>query len=172
MAKPAPSSPTALRMILARQLQALRESAGMSYEQAAAAIYTSPWTIRRMERPDGGLKLHSVAGLLAAYGIDDPGEVRVFVDLARAANRPGWWHGYTDVLPPWFRAFPGLEQAAEAIRGYEPQTVPGLLQTEGYARALAVTGFPEATAEETGRRVGLRLARQQILDRPGPPEIW
>src|SRR6266852_9502669 len=107
-------------MILARQMQALREKAGMSYEQAAAAIYSSPWTIRRMERAEGGLKPLTVKSLLLAYGITDVREIDAFLALAREASTPGWWHSYTDVLPSWFRTSVGLEEAASLIRGYEP----------------------------------------------------
>ena len=109
--------PTVLRMILARQLQALREKAGMSYEQAAEAIYASPWTGRRMERAEGGLKPLSVKGLLLAYGITDVREIDAFLALAREASTPGWWHSYNDVLPAWFRTSVGLEEAASLIRG-------------------------------------------------------
>jgi hypothetical protein len=168
----APASPTVLRIILGRQLQALREKAGLSVEQAAEAIYSSAFTIRRMEKAEVGLKLNYVKSLLLAYGITDAREIDAFIDLAREANKPGWWHSYTDVLPGWFRAFPGLEQAATLIRGYEPHCVPGLLQTEDYARALATAGYPSATPAETDRRVALRIARQQILTRPDPPELW
>ncbi len=172
MPQTAPGGPTVLRMIIARQLQALRENAGLSYEQAADAIYTSAWTVRRMERAEGGLKLHSVKGLLQAYGIAEDAEICAFLDLVREANKPGWWHSYGDVLPSWFRAFPGLEQAAELIRGYEPQCVPGLLQTEDYARALIVAGFSAASPGEIDRRVALRMARQRVLTRPDPPRAW
>lgn len=165
-------SPTVLRMILARQLQALREKAGMSYEQAATAIYSSEWTIRRMERAEGGLKPLTVKSLLQAYGVTDPGEIDAFLGLARDASKPGWWHSYDDVLPSWFRVAVGLEESASLIRAYEPQVVPGLLQTEGYVRAITAASFPAASDEETERRVALRLARQQLLSRPEPPEYW
>jgi DNA-binding XRE family transcriptional regulator len=172
MPQPASASPTVLRIILGKQLQTLREKAGMSYEQAADSIYASAWTLRRMEKAEVGLKLNYVKSLLMAYGITDVREIDTFLDLAREANRPGWWHSYTDVLPAWFRVFPGLEQAAELIRGYEPHCIPGLLQTEDYAHALTVAGYPNATPEETSRRVALRMARQQILSRPEPPGLW
>jgi transcriptional regulator with XRE-family HTH domain len=159
-------------MIIARQLQALRENAGLSYDQAAEAIYTSAWTIRRMERAEGGLKLHSVKGLLLAYGITDDDEIGAFLELVREANKPGWWHSYGDVLPSWFRGFPGLEGAAGLIRGYEPHCVPGLLQTRDYALALTRAGFPAATADEIDRRVALRMARQEVLARADPPRVW
>jgi transcriptional regulator with XRE-family HTH domain len=172
MANPAASGPTVLRMILGRQLQALREKAGLTYEQAAELIYISEWTLRRMEKGEVGLKLNYVKGLLAGYGVTDHAEVSVFLDLARQANKRGWWHSYADVLPPWFRVFPGLEQAAELIRGYEPHCVPGLLQTEDYARALTAAGYPGAPAADNDRRVAVRMTRQQILDRPDPPRLW
>jgi transcriptional regulator with XRE-family HTH domain len=165
-------SPTVLRMILGRQLQALREKAGLSYDQAAEAIYSSSYTIRRMERAEGGLKPLTVKSLLMAYGITDVREIDAFLALARDASRPGWWHSYNDVLPAWFRTLIGLEEAASLIRGYDPQSIPGLLQTPDYARASVATGFPDATDEETARRVELRLARQHILKRPDPPRLW
>jgi transcriptional regulator with XRE-family HTH domain len=164
--------PTVLRMILGRQLQALREKAGMNYEQAAEAIYSSPYTIRRMERAEGGLKPLTVKSLLMAYGITDVREIDSFLALARDASKPGWWHTYDDVLPSWFRVAIGLEESASLIRAYEPQVVPGLLQTPDYARAIATASFPGAVAEETERRVALRLARQELLRRPAPPEFW
>jgi transcriptional regulator with XRE-family HTH domain len=173
MSEPRPGGgPTVLRMILGRQLQALREKAGMSYEQAAAAIVSSPYTVRRMERAEGGLKPLTVRSLLMAYGITDPGEIDTFLALARDASKPGWWHSYDDVLPSWFRTFIGLEEAATLIRGYDPHSIPGLLQTPDYARASVRTGFPDASDDEAGRRVDLRLARQHILARPDPPTLW
>jgi len=172
MTETRPGGPTVLRMILGRQLQALREKAGLSYDQAAAVIYSSPYTVRRMERAEGGLKPLNVKSLLIAYGITNDHEIDAFLALARDASRPGWWHSYDDVLPAWFRTLIGLEEAATLIRGYDPQWIPGLLQTPDYARASVTTGFPDATEEEVQRRVELRLARQRILARPDPPRLW
>jgi transcriptional regulator with XRE-family HTH domain len=164
--------PTVLRMILAKQMQALREKAGMTYEQAAEAIYSSPWTIRRMERAEGGLKPLTVKSLLMAYGVTDVREIDTFLSLSRQASKPGWWHSFDDVLPSWFRVALGLEESASLIRAYEPQVIPGLLQTEGYIRAITAASFPGATEEQTQRRVTLRLARQELLTRPGAPGYW
>jgi hypothetical protein len=164
--------PTALRIILGRQLRALREKAGMSYDEAADAIVSTHFTIRRMERAEGGLKPLTVRSLLHAYGVTDPGEVKAFLALCRQASQPGWWHGYDDVLPGWLKTFVGLEEAATLIRGWEPHWVPGLFQTADYARASIRTGFPRAPESEIDQRVELRLARQEILDRPKPPQVW
>src|SRR5712691_1330206 len=166
------TGPTVLRMILGRQLQALREKAGLSFDQAAEAIYSSPYTIRRMEKAEGGLKPLTVKSLLMAYGITDPTEIDAFLALARSASKAGWWHSYDDVLPSWFRTFVGLEEGATLIRGFDPYWIPGLLQTPGYARVAVRTGFPDATDDEVGRRVELRLTRQHVLTRPEPPRLW
>ena len=165
-------SPTVLRMILGRQLQALREKAGLSYQQAADAIYASEWTIRRIEAGKGALKPLNIKSLLVTYGVTDVREIDAFLGLARDASRPGWWHSYSDVLPDWFKIAVGLEESASLIRTYEPQVVPGLLQTEGYVRAITAASFPSEQEEESERRVALRLARQDLLKRPAPPEYW
>jgi hypothetical protein len=165
-------SPTVLRMILGRQLQALREKAGLSYAEAAEVIYSSEWTVRRMERAEGGLKPLTVKALLVAYGVTDVREIDAFLALARDASRPGWWHRYGDALPDWFKVAVGLEESASLIRAYEPQVVPGLLQTEAYVRAITAASFPSEKEEDSERRVALRLARQDLLKRPSPPEYW
>jgi hypothetical protein len=166
------SSPTVLRMILGRQLQALREGSGLSYEEAAKTIMASEWTIRRMEKAGMGLKPYHLKGLLVRYGVTDVREIDSFLALAKDASKPGWWHNFSDVLPSWFRVAVGLEEAASLIRAYEPQYVPGLLQTEDYIRATIVASFPDTPEEETERRVALRLARQDLLTREDAPELW
>jgi hypothetical protein len=89
------------------------------------------------------------------------------------ANAPGWWHRFRDVLPGWFSLLVSLEGAASLIRAYEPHCVPGLLQTEDYARALFSVGFPGASAEELDRRVAFRMERQKVLlTRTEPVRVW
>jgi hypothetical protein len=165
-------SPTVLRMILGRQLQALREQAGLSYQQAADSIYASEWTLRRIEAGKGALKPLNIKSLLVTYGITDVREIDAFLGLARDASRPGWWHSYGEALPEWFKVAVGLEESASLIRAYEPQVVPGLLQTQAYVRAITTASFPAEQDEESERRVALRLARQDLLRRPAPPEYW
>jgi Domain of unknown function (DUF5753) len=92
--------------------------------------------------------------------------------LTRQANTPGWWQSYTDVTPGWFQSYLGLEAATSMIRTYEVQFVPGLLQTREYARAVVRLGYPSAPGTEIERRVDLREARQVLLTREDPPQIW
>ncbi|MCW2875724.1 helix-turn-helix transcriptional regulator [Actinacidiphila oryziradicis] len=164
-------APTALRMVLGRRLQDLREKAGLSYEQVAHSLDVTHATVRRMEKAEVGLKIPYVEKLLGMYGISAD-EISDFLALARQANRPGWWHRYRDVLPDWFSVYVSLEGEASSIRAYEPHYVPGLLQTEDYARAVLRAGLPHAPDADIERTVGLRMERQSLLTRPDPPLLW
>lgn len=165
-------APTVLRVVLGKRLQDLREKAGLTFEQAAAALDVTHATVRRMEKAEVGLKIPYVEKLLTTYGVTDPEESRTFVALAREANRPGWWHHFRDVLPDWFSAYVSLESAANLIRAYQPHYVPGLLQTEGYARAVLRAGMPHADIEEIDRSVDLRMQRQSLITRDNAPTLW
>jgi len=166
------SGPTVLRILLGSQLRNLRESRGISREDAGYTIRASGSKISRMELGRVSFKERDITDLLTLYGVDDPGERAALVDLARQANSPGWWHKYSDVLPDWFHVYVGLEEAASLIRVYELQFVPGLLQTTDYCRAVVELGQRGATREEIGHRVSLRMERQKLLSRPNPPHLW
>jgi hypothetical protein len=124
-----------------------------------------------MELGRVGFKERDVADLLTLYGIIDEQERGAFLALARRANVPGWWHHYSDILPHWFEMYLGLEQAASVIRTYEPQLVPGLLQTESGARAVIQLN-PDLPVTDIDRRVALRMKRQRVLTQPEAPNLW
>nr|WP_245974794.1 helix-turn-helix transcriptional regulator [Thermomonospora umbrina] len=159
-------------MMLGSQLRRLREVKGLSTEQAGHAIRGSHSKISRMENGRVGFKERDVADLLTLYGLVDAEARSALLALVRDANTPGWWHRYGDVLPDWFQVYIGLEQAASLIRTYEVQFVPGLLQTEDYAREVVRLGHPEASSEEIERRVDLRMTRQARLHGPTPLKLW
>ncbi|HCA85208.1 MAG TPA: transcriptional regulator [Streptomyces sp.] len=164
--------PTVLRIVLGTQLRKLREANNVSTKAAADVIRGSHAKISRLELGRVGFKERDVADLLTLYNVTDEHEREDFLALARQAAEPGWWHQYGDILPSWFETHLGLEEAASVIRSYENQFVPGLLQTEGYARAVTYLGHPRAAGTEIERRVRLRMTRQQLLDRPGAPRLW
>ncbi len=164
--------PTVLRILLGAQLRRLREAKDISREDAGYLIRASESKISRMELGRVGFKERDIADLLSLYGITRQDERAALLALARQANTPGWWQRYGDILPSWFQTYLGLEEAATLIRTYEVQFVPGLLQTEDYARAVITHGNPGAPAEEIERRVGLRMKRQQLLTRAGAPQLW
>ncbi len=164
--------PTVLRMLLGAHLRRLREAQGVTREDAGWEIRASESKISRMELGRVSFKERDVADLLTLYGLQDDEERNRLLTLARDANTPGWWHRYGDVLPNWFHSYLGLEAAAALIRTYELQFVPGLLQTREYARAVVLLGHGRAAAAEIDRRVIVRMARQQVLTRPDPPQLW
>jgi transcriptional regulator with XRE-family HTH domain len=163
--------PTVQRLVLGSQLHRLRDSRGITAEQAAEAIRGSHSKISRMEHGRVGFKERDVGDLLTLYGVTDSEERAALLNLAREANTPGWWHAYSDILPTWLEAYVGLEAAASVLRTYEVQLVPGLLQTEEYTRALIRQGSA-VTEEEIVRRGELRASRQEILRRPDAPQLW
>lgn len=170
------SAPTVGQVVLGKRLQDLRERAGLKREEAAKILRVAPATIRRMETAEVALKIPYVQLLLKAYGITDS-EAEGFVALAEEANLPGWWQRFHDVLPSWFSMYVSLEGAASLIRAYEPQFVPGLLQTADYARAILRSGAVgggsgKDAAEETERHVALRMERQSLLTREDAPKFW
>lgn len=167
------SGPTVLRMLLGSQLRRLREAAGITPDRAGYEIRASRSKISRVEHGRVGFKERDVSDLLTLYGITDENERRRMLNLAQHANSQGWWSRYDDVMPDWFETYVGLEQATSLIRTYELQFVPGLFQTEEYARAVTVLGHRSASPAEIERRVSLRLQRQQILSRPDrTPRVW
>jgi hypothetical protein len=159
-------------MLLGAHLRRLREDQGVNREDAGWEIRASESKISRMELGRVGFKERDVADLLTLYGVDDVDERERLLALARQSNTPGWWHRYGDVLANWFQSYLGLEAAAAMIRTYEVQFVPGLLQTRNYARAVVLLGHRGASGEEIERRVSLRMARQQLLGRDNPPQLW
>ena len=165
-------APTVGQVVLGRRLQELREAAGIKREEAAQVLRVAPATVRRMEMAEVALKVPYVQVLLTTYGVPEE-EADAFVALTEEANQPGWWQRFHDVLPEWFSLYVSLEGAAGLIRSYEPHFVPGLLQTEDYARAVLEAGTIGQTGPETiERHVSLRMARQGLLERDNPPHLW
>ena len=160
--------PTVLRIMLGTQLRNLRESRGISAHEAAKAIRASDSKISRIELGRSAIREIDVLDLLTFYGVD-PEEREQFLTLAEQANRPGWWHRFSDILPDWFKSYIGMEEAAKSIRVYDPLFVPGLLQTPQYTAAvLALGDIPVSEAE---RHVILRKERQRrFID--GQLKLW
>jgi hypothetical protein len=165
--------PTALRIMLGAHLRRLREESAISRSDAGWAIRGSESKISRLELGRVGFKVRDVDDLLTLYKVEDPDERERLLELAKQANNPGWWQRWDDLTPSWFHSYLGLEMAAELIRTFELQFVPGLLQTPDYARAVVQLGrdrpLPDVEAE---RLVALRTGRQQVLTRKRSARLW
>ena len=160
--------PTVLRILLGTHLRRLRETQGISARQAAAAIRASESKISRIELGRNAIREIDVLDLLTLYGVS-PADREQLLTLAEQANRPGWWHRYNDILLDWFQPYVGMEEAARSIRVYEPQFIPGLLQTEEYASAVISLG--DFSIEQAERLVQVRKERQRRF-KDGKLKLW
>jgi transcriptional regulator with XRE-family HTH domain len=167
-------APTLLKMLVGVQLAGIREDFGLSQDQAARAVGFSPAKLSRIEAGKGRRPPTEgdVRALLDLYEADGY-EASVLLQLLRRAGEPGWWQRYDKrLMPEWFDRLVGLQEAAVAIRTFEIQYVPGLLQTPAYTEAVVERGLPTAPAREVQRRVELRMRRRELLDRKDAPQLW
>ena len=136
----------------------------------AKALGWSPAKVSRYELGQGTFPLEEIEKLLDYYGVTDPRRAQL-LDLAVEANERAWWYDYADALSPEYMEFIGLEAEAASELVWQVAAVPGLLQTEEYARAVhtahqQVVLMPPGVFE---RRVAVRMIRQQVLTTRNPP---
>lgn len=164
-------SPTVRRRRLALELRRLREAARLTCEEVAEHLECSASKISRVETGRVSVSPRDVRDMLELYGV--PADQREsLVQLARDSRQKGWWHAYSDTMQPQMATYIGLESAASEIRIYEVSLIPGLLQTEDYARAVIRAGMVNSPAEDIERRVSLLMARQPAVVRDDPPKVW
>ncbi|MEU2173261.1 helix-turn-helix transcriptional regulator [Nocardia sp. NPDC019219] len=156
------------RRQLGRHLRDLRNRAGMTTRVAAQQLEWSEAKIWRIETGQTSLRGLDVEAMCKVYGAP-PDLLEPLRALARDTKAKGWWTAYGDVIPEGFDVYIGLEEAAGRLFTYENELVPGLLQTEGYTRAVCTAAHPELSADEIDRRVRLRQARQALVTRPDAP---
>jgi len=165
------SGPTIARWQLGGQLKAMREAAGYTHLQIADVLACSESKIYKIEAGDVGLNRGDLLVMLDRYKIseDDP-RGPAALDLQSQGKQRGWWAQY-GTLPTNYAMYVGLEGAATQIRTFELAVVPGLLQTEEYARAISSGAFPEQPGE-VRKRVDVRLARQACLTDEPLLRLW
>ncbi|MFE6447725.1 helix-turn-helix domain-containing protein [Nocardiopsis dassonvillei] len=164
--------PTVLRILLGTQLRRLRQEKGISRHDAGYAIRASHAKISRMELGQVSFKRRDVDDLLKLYGVDREDQREALLGLVSSANAQGWWHKYGDVLPNWFGVYVGLEEAASVIRTFEVQFVPGLLQSEDYARSVIRLSRTATSDDDVDSRVQMRMRRQRRFVEPDAPRLW
>ena len=150
---------------LGRRLRQLRYQHGLTVEDVAGQLLCSATKVSRLETGMRRPSLRDVRDLCALYDLDDQTSTEL-MNLARGAREQGWWTQYVDVS---FEPYIGLEAEATAITCYSMYYVPGLLQTEEYARALIKAIAPRIEPEVYEQRVEVRLRRQQLLEQEDRP---
>lgn len=162
------ASPTVRRRRLAAELRRLRGS--RTGTTVAKALRWSPAKVSRYELGQGTFPVEEIEKLLGYYGVTEPRRAQL-LDLAAEANEHAWWYDYADDLSPEYMELIGLEAEAASALAWQVAAVPGLLQTEEYARAVHAA-HQQATLMPPGvfdRRIKVRMIRQQVLTTRDPP---
>jgi transcriptional regulator with XRE-family HTH domain len=156
---------------LAAQLRELRAESGMTQEEVSERTGIDRSTLYRLESAQQRPQRSTLIQLLDLYQVEEPrrGEL---LTLLREAGQRGWLQQYRSELPEVYSDYIGFEEEARSISNYESLFIPGLLQTEDYARALLHGTLPYASSEEIENRVIARMERQTLLDRDEPPRLW
>jgi hypothetical protein len=163
-------NPTVRRRRLGQELRRLRELKGMTAEEVAERLLVSQSKISRLENGRRSISQRDVRDLCGVYEVEDQRVVDSLMQMAKDSRQQGWWHAFGDVP---YSVYIGLETDAASLRVYDPQVVPGLLQTRSYAEALIAGALPEAAPADIERRVQVRMRRQErISAADNPLRLW
>ena len=163
------ASPAVGRRKLAGELRRLRSVAGLTIQDVAERLECSAGKVSRIETGAVGVRVQDARDMLALYQVP-AGQRDELLDLVRLSRTRDWWQDYLDVVPADSGTFYGLEAGAARIDHIAVGLVPGLLQTEPYARAL-MTSRSDVPHEVVERRLELRMRRQRLLRQPEPPQV-
>ncbi|MBY8343511.1 helix-turn-helix domain-containing protein [Streptomyces spinosirectus] len=163
-------NPTVRRRRLGQELRRLRELKGMTAEEVAERLLVSQSKISRLENGRRSISQRDVRDLCGVYEVEDHRIVDSLMQMAKDSRQQGWWHSFGDIP---YSVYIGLETDAASLRVYDPQVVPGLLQTRQYAEALITGALPETAATDIEKRVQVRLRRQERITAPDNPlRLW
>ncbi|CAM5661127.1 helix-turn-helix domain-containing protein [Streptomyces chartreusis] len=163
-------NPTVRRRRLGQELRRLRELKGMTAEEVAERLLVSQSKISRLENGRRSIGQRDVRDLCGVYEVEDHRIVDSLMQMAKDSRQQGWWHSFGDIP---YSVYIGLETDAASLRVYDPQVVPGLLQTKQYAEALIAGALPETAQAEIEKRVQVRMRRQErISTEENPLRLW
>jgi transcriptional regulator with XRE-family HTH domain len=162
--------PTVQRRLLRDELRRARDAAGLRQADVAHAMDWSPSKLIRIERGDVSVSTNDLKALLSHYGVKDKGKVNGLLELARSARGASFYDQFADLLAPGFKEYLAYEASASVTRQYQPILIPGLLQTEEYARGM-FEGMGIVDPENADRAWAVRQHRQELHDRETPPEM-
>ncbi|NKY61052.1 helix-turn-helix domain-containing protein [Nocardia flavorosea] len=169
---PSGTGSTLPRRQLGRHLLEWRTRAGYTQAKAAQLLEMGATSLGRLEKGENSrIKTRDIQAACDLYGVPDD-LTSALVGLAKQANVKNWWHQYGDLIPKDFDVYVGLEAAATKILSYQPDLVPGLLQTADYDRALAYEQGPDEDREHLDGRVQLKMQRQKIITRRTQPIMF
>ncbi len=167
------ASPTAKRK-LGLELKPLRQAAGLNIERAASAAGISDSHLSRIERGRVGVRVLTLRALLQTYGASDEVSRRleqIALDTTKRNDR-SWWQPYASAISEKYASLIAFESEATSIKAFGPLAVPGLLQTQDYARALLLNGPTRLGTDEIETRIEARQSRQGVFTQEDPPSGW
>ena len=162
--------PAIHRRRIRSELRKARESAGLTQRDVAGEMDWSLSKLIRIETGAVSIATNDLRALLNHYGMTDSARVNDLVQIARASRERSWWSSFKEVASPEYVAYLGYESSASIIRNFEPLLIPGLLQTEEYAREVIST-FGGQDTRSVDALVDLRMERQELLSREAPPTL-
>lgn len=166
---PSGTGSTLPRRQLGRHLLEWRTRAGYTQAKAAQLLEMGATSLGRLEKGENSrIKTRDIQAACDLYGVPED-LTSALVGLAKQANVKNWWHQYGELIPKDFDVYVGLETAASKMISYQPDLVPGLLQTEAYERALGQERWPGWTSDEHSMRVQLKMQRQKAVTRRTQP---
>jgi transcriptional regulator with XRE-family HTH domain len=165
-------NPTVQRRRVRNELKSAREAAALTQGQVAEAMDWSLSKVIRIENGSVGISKNDVEALLKLYHIFDSQRVDELVALARGGREHSWWSQYKGKIGAKLLQFIEYEASASAIQWFEPQVVPGLLQTPDYARSIIGQFIDQPTADRVKAMVDVRMKTQELLDEPDAPTVW
>jgi len=164
--------PEVQRRRLRIALRDIRQTLQKTQKQVAQAMDWSPSKLLRIETGETSISVSDLTALLGHYEVTDQRRTSELVEMAKVAKRQTW-ASYRDVFTPEFMVYLGYESSASRIRQFHPMLIPGLLQTEEYARAIAESLRPKKRSDpDVDRQIQARMERQELLSRDGPPEMF
>ncbi|MCA1708518.1 MAG: helix-turn-helix domain-containing protein [Actinobacteria bacterium] len=164
-------TPTVRLRRLAAELRRLRAAADLSRDDASRHTGINHATLYRIETAKARPQMRTLAALLTLYGVDTE-QRESLTNLCREAGTQGWLRPYHSDLPEEYTAYISFEDDAAGVRNYQSLFIPGLLQTEDYARAVIRSVLPWATDTEVADRVQARMDRQGVLTKAAPLTLW
>lgn len=170
----AEARPNLMRRRLGLALRTQRKRAGLSLQEAAERVGTSVPTLSRVELGKQRVTSAALESYLAVYGVPEARaeEAKKLASLTSSGRRRNLLSAYSDAVDNLFGGYLELEQVASHLDIYLIQVVPGLLQTEEYARALISSGVMRSGQQEINKLVELRMERRGVLHGPDPLDLW
>lgn len=165
-------SPTVRRRRLGLILRDLRTQAELTCDVVGNRLERSDSWVSRIETGRNALRARDLRDLLDLYEVTDQRVRDELETLCREGRQRGWWNRYGGSVSGPYATYIGFEAEAATLSSYDALVIPGILQTEDYARELLRCGVPPEVGDGAERKVKIRMTRQQRLTGANPVQLY